>query len=140
MLVRVDLSLLEGNDRDRAEDNVGRSHQCGLLVSRLLNLVDGLIGQGMKVNVLITTNEPLGGFHPAVSRPGRCGAVISFELFGAAEGAGWLAGQGSDASAPGAATLAELFAIRDGRRPAELRRPIGFAHSRQPPTGDRNGS
>jgi len=54
--------------------------RAGQGLARLLNLVDGLIGQGMKLNVLITTNEPLGDFHPAVSRPGRCGAAIAFGL------------------------------------------------------------
>lgn len=41
-------------------------------LSRLLNLTDGLIGQGRKLMILVTTNEELGKLHPAVVRPGRC--------------------------------------------------------------------
>ncbi len=37
-------------------------------LSRLLNVVDGLLGQGLKLLVLITTNEPLAKMHPAVIR------------------------------------------------------------------------
>ncbi len=79
-----------------------------------------------------TTNEPLGAFHPAVSRPGRCGAVVSFELFTADEAGEWLIQRGSEAGAPGRVSLAELFAIRDGRRSAEPREPIGFITSGRP--------
>jgi hypothetical protein len=91
-----------------------------------LNLVDGLIGQGLKVAVLITTNEPLTGFHPAVSRPGRCGDAVSFETFHAAEAAEWLAADGVGSGPAGAASLADLFAIRAGRPPVAERPLIGF--------------
>lgn len=47
-------------------------------LSRLLNVCDGLIGQGLKILVLITTNEDLGTFHEAVTRPGRCLAKTEF--------------------------------------------------------------
>jgi hypothetical protein len=118
--------VLEDCDELLSADAKDRSGQ-GL--ARLLNLVDGLIGQGLRVNVLITTNEPLGAFHPAVSRPGRCGAVVSFELFTQDEACEWLAQRGSEARAAGRVSLAELFAIREGRRPAEPREPIGFVTS-----------
>ncbi len=39
---------------------------------RLLNVADGFLGEGVRVLLLITTNEPLGRVHPAVIRPGRC--------------------------------------------------------------------
>jgi hypothetical protein len=102
------LLVLEDCDELLSADAKERAGQ-GL--ARLLNLVDGLIGQGLKLSVLITTNEPLLGFHPAVSRPGRCGAIISFELFGRAEASDWLAVHGSAAPVPSHSTLAELFAI-----------------------------
>jgi hypothetical protein len=121
------LLVLEDCDELLSADAKERSGQ-GL--ARLLNLVDGLIGQGLKVGVLITTNEPLGGFHPAVSRPGRCGAVVSFELFGSDEAGEWLIQRGRAASAMGRVSLAELFAMRDGRRPPESRQPIGFLTAR----------
>lgn len=47
-------------------------------LSRLLNVVDGFIGQGLKILVLITTNEEFQSLHPAVSREGRCLASIKF--------------------------------------------------------------
>jgi hypothetical protein len=118
--------VLEDCDELLSADAKERSGQ-GL--ARLLNLVDGLIGQGLRINVLITTNEPLSAFHPAVSRPGRCGAIVSFELFTADEADEWLSQRGSEARAPGRVSLAELFTIRDGRRPAGPREPIGFITS-----------
>ena len=47
-------------------------------LSRFLNVVDGLIGQGLRVLVLVTTNEEIRKLHPAVARPGRCAANVSF--------------------------------------------------------------
>lgn len=127
------LLVLEDCDELLSADAKERSGQ-GL--ARLLNLVDGLIGQGLKVGVLITTNEPLSGFHPAVSRPGRCGAVVSFELFGPDEAGEWLGRHGSQARALGRVTLAELFALREGRSAAQARERIGFATTGR---GERNG-
>src|SRR6185503_15177426 len=46
--------------------------QTGQSLSRLLNVCDGLIGQGLRSLVLITTNDELGTMHDAVTRPGRC--------------------------------------------------------------------
>jgi len=60
-------------------------------LSRLLNLVDGLIGQGLRILVLITTNEDIGRFHPAVARPGRISASIRFSELNATESAQWAA-------------------------------------------------
>jgi hypothetical protein len=100
--------------------------RAGQGLARLLNLVDGLIGQGLRIAVLITTNEPLSGFHPAVSRPGRCGAVVSFELFDSEEAGDWLARHGLPASSPGRCSLADLFALGKGRAVAGRRRPVGF--------------
>lgn len=108
--------LLSADAKDRA----------GQGLARLLNLVDGLIGQGLKLNVVITTNEPVKDFHPAVSRPGRCGAVVGFELFGKDEAAEWLARRAWTEEAPARASLAELLAIRDGRTAERPREPIGF--------------
>lgn len=50
----------------------------GSAMGKLLNLTDGLLGQGLRCLFLITTNEPLGSIHPAVVRPGRCLAQIEF--------------------------------------------------------------
>lgn len=48
-------------------------------LSRLLNTVDGMIGQGLRFLVLITTNEKVDKLHPAIARPGRCAANILFK-------------------------------------------------------------
>jgi hypothetical protein len=88
----------------------------GQALSRLLNLTDGLLGQGRKILVAITTNEDLYRLHPAVTRPGRCLARIEAGPFPPGEAAAWLSGTGARAPS-GPATLAELYALRAGRRP-----------------------
>ena len=105
--------------------------RAGQGLARLLNLVDGMIGQGMQVAVLITTNEPLGRFHAAVTRTGRCGAMIEFELFGKDEGDVWLREHGSPSDATGRMSLADLFALCEGGTAAatserKQREPMGF--------------
>jgi ATPase family associated with various cellular activities (AAA)/Domain of unknown function (DUF5925) len=111
---RIRVLVLEDCDELLSADAKDRAGQ-GL--ARLLNLVDGMIGQGLKIAVLITTNENLGAFHPAVSRPGRCGAVIRFDPFAPAEATAWLARNRVPAEEARSVTLAELIAWRDGRRP-----------------------
>ena len=64
-----------GAARRRCEGATGQG------LSRLLNVVDGLIGQGLRVLVLVTTNEALRRLHPAVARPGRCASRIEFVPF-----------------------------------------------------------
>ena len=59
----------------------------GSAMGKLLNLGDGLLGQGLRCLFLITTNEPLGAIHPAVVRPGRCLAVVEFGPLPAAQAA-----------------------------------------------------
>lgn len=94
-------------------------------LSRLLNLVDGVIGQGLRVLVLVTTNESLQRLHPAVARPGRCAAKIEFEPFAALEAQFWLERRGVvDANASGG-TLAELYARAAGKE-VQTDVPIGF--------------
>lgn len=57
----------------------------GQALARLLNLSDGLLGQGLRILTLITTNEPIHQLHPALVRPGRCLAEIEFRAFTPAE-------------------------------------------------------
>lgn len=86
-------------------------------LSRLLNVCDGLIGQGMRILFLITTNEELGALHPAVARPGRCYANIAFEPFSEKEAGKWLASRGvTDRPAPSRSTIAELYAMVDNQQ------------------------
>ena len=74
-------------------------------LSRLLNVVDGLIGQGLRVLVLVTTNDELGELNPAVRRPGRCASQVEFVPMTAEEVAEWLGAQEAEAGT----TLAELY-------------------------------
>src|SRR5207244_625966 len=91
-----------------AKDRTGQG------LSRLLNVADGLLGQGLRVLILVTTNEPAGSLHPAVARPGRCAAEVKFERFSRQEAAEWLRARGvTDVAAPpGAVSLAELYAVQ----------------------------
>ena len=81
-------------------------------LGRLLNLTDGLLGQGRHILVCLTTNLAPGSLDPAVTRPGRCMAVIGVGRLTGAEAAQWLGVDGNPF--PAGASLAELFAARDG--------------------------
>jgi len=95
-------------------------------LSRLLNLADGLLGEGLRVVVLVTTNEPLRRLHPAVVRPGRTWAEVEFGALAEEEASAWLAARGIERRVERATALAELFALADGRRLA-VRKELGFA-------------
>jgi Domain of unknown function (DUF5925)/ATPase family associated with various cellular activities (AAA) len=95
-------------------------------LSRFLNVVDGLIGQGLRVLVLVTTNEEIRKLHPAVARPGRCAANISFGPLSPDEAASWLAEREIEAPARGATTIASLYALAEDF--GEQKKPsVGFA-------------
>lgn len=91
----------------------------GQSLGRLLNLTDGIVGQGLTVLVAITTNEPLDRLHPAIVRPGRCFADIAVGPLSRAESLRWL--EGIHSVPPEGATLAELFALRGQLRKVESR-------------------
>jgi hypothetical protein len=94
-------------------------------LSRFLNVVDGLIGQGLRILVLVTTNEEIGTLHPAVARPGRAAANIEFLPLSRDEAVAWLERHGVDASPPTTRSLASLYALLEGRDPADTR-VVGF--------------
>ena len=87
----------------------------GQALSRLLNLTDGLLGAGLRAIVLVTTNEPLRRLHPAVVRPGRTWAEVEFSPLPPGEANAWLARRGAAARVERAVSLAELFALAEGR-------------------------
>ncbi|MGF1344351.1 DUF5925 domain-containing protein [Streptomyces flavovirens] len=93
-------------------------HTAGQALSRLLNLTDGLLGQGRNVLVGVTTNEDLERLHPAVVRPGRCLARIKVGPLTRAESVSWLGTQ--EGLGREGTTLAELFALRRGSGPASV--------------------
>jgi ATP-dependent 26S proteasome regulatory subunit len=99
--------------------------------ARLLNIADGLLGQGTKALILVTTNEPLGKLHPAALRPGRAMAAVEFAPMRATEAAEWLASRGLERELDAPATIAELHAMVVGRRvddvPTATETGFGFA-------------
>jgi hypothetical protein len=100
------LLVLEDCDeliRANAKDGAGQA------LARLLNLTDGMLGQGTRVLVAVTTNEPLGRLHRAVVRPGRCLAEIEVGLLTPDECRRWL-GRPVPVAAEGM-TLAQLWAL-----------------------------
>jgi hypothetical protein len=116
--------ILEDCDELIAASAKERSGQ-GL--ARLLNLTDGLLGQGRFVLVALTTNEPVNRLHPAIVRPGRCIAEIEVGCLSASEARQWLDGQVSHRG--GGATLAELMSLREGRGHQQARAsapPVGL--------------
>jgi hypothetical protein len=84
-------------------------------LSRFLNVVDGLIGQGLRILVLVTTNEPIKALHPAVARPGRCAANIEFGRLSPDESDEWLEGHGAAERMGQPTLLADLYAAIEGR-------------------------
>lgn len=99
------LIVIEDADELLTADAKQRS---GHAMGRLLNICDGLIGQGLKVMVLITTNEPVGKMHPAILRPGRCVANIPFGKLNSDEADLWRKHRELTTTGK-SATLAELF-------------------------------
>jgi hypothetical protein len=105
--------LLVVEDCDDLVRDDGRSSS-GQALSRLLNLTDGLVGQGRDVMVALTTNSDIVRTHPAVVRPGRCLAQIEVGPLPHAQAASWL---GTTEGVGPTMTLAELYALRDGCAP-----------------------
>ena len=98
--------LLIAEDSDEYLRATAR-RDAGAGLGRLLNLTDGILGQGMNVLVLLTTNEELSRLHPAVTRPGRCLASVKFDVFDPGAATKWLG-----APVEHSATLAELLQQR----------------------------
>lgn len=99
----------------------------GQALSRFLNAVDGLIGQGLRVLTLVTANEELGDFHSAVTRYGRALASIEFDLLSADEANAWLKDKGIKDDLRSPQPLAELFARVEGNGiTSEKKKTVGF--------------
>lgn len=103
--------------------------QVGQGLSRLLNACDGLLGRGLRLLVLVTTNEPIEKLHEAVDRPGRCAARIEFPRFTSLEAREWL--QVHDLDDTGSypqPTLADLYGELEGFGSTRLttKHKVGF--------------
>jgi ATPase family associated with various cellular activities (AAA) len=93
-------------------------HQYGQALAKLLNLCDGLLGQGQKLLFLITTNEEVQNLHPAIVRHGRCLTNLEFCEFSELEAREWLEARGHTLPASKQRlTLSDLFAVA-GSQPA----------------------
>lgn len=104
-------------------------HVAGQALSRLLNVTDGMLGQGSKTLFVVTTNEPIQHFHEAVIRPGRCAARVEFEAFQTEQAKEWLVAHGGAEVANGLtqpATVAELYAMLRGEFVPPVVRHVGF--------------
>lgn len=98
-------------------------------LSRLLNATDGMLGKGSKTIFVITTNERIATFHPAVIRPGRCAALVSFEPLPVAQAKQWLVARGALDVAKRVrepVTVAELFAMVEGLVEPREDRSVGM--------------
>lgn len=110
------LLIVEDSEEFLRKDAKDRSGQ-GL--SRLLNATDGLIGQGMRCLILITTNEDVKNFHEAVIRPGRCLANIKFEKFTTDQARNWLQQRGGNPRHPDLVenpSLADMYSVLNSSR------------------------
>lgn len=118
------LILEDGGDMLRLDAKDGTSH--GL--SRLLNVADGLIGQGLQIQFLITTNESVAALHPAVARPGRCGFEVEFKPLTYIEASRWMSRKRMPLPERSSFTLADLYAICDGSvaKSRASERTLGF--------------
>jgi hypothetical protein len=105
VIVAEDADKYLGADA-RASDNPA--------LDRLLNVSDGLIGQGSRCLYLLTTNSDFADLHSALVRPGRNLAVVDFRKFSPNESRRWLGSDGGPLP-KGDLSLAELFALRNGR-------------------------
>ena len=84
-------------------------------LSKLLNLTDGLVGQGTNLMVLITTNEEFGSLHPAISRYGRCLSNIPFKGLSETETHNWLKAHNFKGEMPRSGkNLSELYGLLAG--------------------------
>ncbi|MDC3379007.1 DUF5925 domain-containing protein [Planctomycetota bacterium] len=84
--------------------------------SRFLNVSDGIVGQGLRCVFLLTANEAVQCFDPAVMRPGRCLQAVHFRPYTVEEAHRWLAARGVEAPAdlPREVSLADLYALANG--------------------------
>lgn len=80
---------------------------------KLLNMTDGIFGQGRQDLFLLTFNEEIEQIDPAILRPGRCLANIKIPKLSMDEANKWLTnhGAGADKLINKDVTLAELYSL-----------------------------
>lgn len=105
-------------------------------IGKLLNMTDGLFGQGREDVFLVTFNEEVERVDPAFLRPGRCIGQVRFMEFGAEEASDWFRAHGVKCEAGGELTIAEMYArMLEGEgasgHAAKKTGPIGFHRGSQ---------
>lgn len=93
-----------------ADDFMRARELTGSGLGRLLNVADGMLGQGLNTIVLLTSNTPVARLDPALTRPGRMLANLEFRAFSPVEARAWL-GDLNVRVPDGGATLAELYEL-----------------------------
>lgn len=112
---KSDLIVLEDAGELIREES---KHTNGQMISRLLNLADGLASEWSDAFFLVTTNEPIGELDKALTRSGRCMAAIEVGPLTAEESSSWLGEPVSEAT-----TLADLFVKKNkSEAPIKLER------------------
>jgi ATPase family protein associated with various cellular activities (AAA) len=99
-----------------AEEFIGPKAKAvvGQALSKLLNIGDGLLGQGLKILIIFTMNVRADELHEAITRPGRSFANIEIGKLDPAESVDWLRVSGVDLGKlkrVDDSTLAELYEI-----------------------------
>lgn len=96
----------------KTRNNVGQA------ISRILNVGDGMLGQGLRVLILFTTNAKRMELDDAITRKGRCFLDVELPKFGRDEATGWLVAHGKTRQQAGRETngrewlsLAEMYDI-----------------------------
>jgi hypothetical protein len=97
-------------------------------IGRLLNMADGLLGQGLKVILILTTNDEDLTLHPALTRPGRCLAKVRFSELAPHEVQAWASKHGVYLPEGKSMTLAECYASGQQITSTSEKR-VGFAVS-----------
>ena len=93
-----------------------------------------MIGQGLKILLLVTTNEPVKSFHEAVARPGRCASQITFNTFDKNQATQWLKNKGvkyDEIKVKESMTIAELYGLAEGFNETKIKRnapSFGFSN------------
>lgn len=80
-------------------------------IGKLLNITDGLLGQGREDLILVTFNEDINDIDPAFLRPGRCAADLEISKFDTEQANAWLKSKGSTSTVTNPSTLAELYNV-----------------------------
>jgi energy-coupling factor transporter ATP-binding protein EcfA2 len=115
------------------------AHKEGGAISRLLNVTDGMLGEGLRLLFLVTSNEKVENIDPAFLRIGRCLQSLEFPYLNKDEAQTWIVqhtNQNENIELPKKCpySLAELYAaINEYRNPIAYKstNTVGFTNNRR---------